>query len=69
MQILSGAERNFSMRKKIWSKDKQAMKFDSTQDRVYTYGNQRSKNRAMVDLFDPAVFFHVASDNQEPFHA
>ena len=31
----SGAERNFSMWKKIWSKDKQAIKFENTEDRVY----------------------------------
>jgi hypothetical protein len=65
----SGAERNFSVWKKIWSKDRQAMKFENAEDRVYMYCNQRSNDRAMADLFDPAVFLHVASDKQAPFHA
>ncbi|KAJ1477434.1 hypothetical protein T484DRAFT_1906322 [Baffinella frigidus] len=65
----SGAERNFSVLKKIWSKDRQAMQFENAEDRVYMYCNQRSNDRAMADLFDPAVFLHVASDKQAPFHA
>ena len=64
----SGAERNFSVWKKIWSKDRQAMKFENAEDRVYMYCNQRSNDRAMADLF-PAVFLHVVSDKQAPFHA
>jgi hypothetical protein len=54
---------------KIWPKDKRAMKFENAPGRVYVCCNQRSNDRAMVDLFDPAVFLHFASDKQEPFHA
>ena len=64
----SGAERNFSVWKKIWSKDRQAMKFENAEDRVYMNSNQRSNDRAMADLY-PAVFLHVVSDKQAPFHA